>query len=256
MELVEYITNNASTFLFVLIRTGSMLMLAPVFGTPNVPLRIKTGLAIVLSLVLMSIVPPVEMPRDLIGLCLGIAGELLIGFTIGLTVRFVFAGFEFAGQVSGFQMGLGMANVYDPINSVQITVLGRLMSILSLLIFLSINGHLLVIAALKKSFETVPPYGTHLTGTLMQHILHISGNVFVTGVKIAAPVMATLLFLNTSLGIMARTVPQLNMFVIGFAVATIVGFLVMAMSMPFFQGAMVRLMHDMWWRVFRLLEVM
>ncbi|VAV85221.1 Flagellar biosynthesis protein FliR [hydrothermal vent metagenome] len=256
MDYIENIVANSPTFLFVFMRTGSIILLAPVFGTSTVPLRLKLGLVVLLSVVLFSIVPPVSMPQDLIGLTLGLGAEVAIGAVIGLAARFVFASFEFAGQVVGFQMGLGMANVYDPINSVQITVLGKLMSIMSMLVFLSINGHIMVIAALKKSFAVIPPYGFQFSGTLMEQILYMSKDVFVIGAKIATPVMGTLLLVNIGLGIGAKAVPALNMFVIGFAIAIMVGFMVIGLSIEFYQSAMVNAFQGMWWKIFKMLEVM
>jgi len=256
MEYIEHILANSSTFLFVFVRTTSIVLLAPVFGTSTIPLRVKLGLIVLLSGVLFPLIAPVPMPQDLLGLTLGIGAEVSIGAVIGLSTRFVFASFEFAGQVVGFQMGLGMANVYDPINSAQITVLGKLMSIISMLVFLSINGHIMVIAALKKSFTVIPPYGFHLSGTLMEQILDMSKGVFITGAKIAAPVMGTLLLVNIGLGVGARAVPALNMFVIGFAIAIIIGFMIIGLSIGFYQSAMVHDFQNMWWKIFKMLEVM
>ncbi len=256
MEYIDHIIANSPTFLFVFVRTGSIVLLAPVFGTSTVPLRLKLGLIVLLSVVLFSVVPPAPMPQDLVGLTVGLGAEVAIGAVIGLVARFVFASFEFAGQVVGFQMGLGMANVYDPINSAQITVLGKLMSIISMLVFLSINGHLMVIAALRKSFVVIPPYGFRFSGTLMEQIVYMSKDVFITGAKIATPVMGTLLLINIGLGIGARAVPALNMFVIGFAIAIMVGFMVIGLSMGFYQSVMTHAFQDMWWKIFKMLEVM
>jgi flagellar biosynthetic protein FliR len=256
MDFIDHILQNAPTFLFIFTRTGAIILFAPVFGTPMVPLRVKTGLVLLLSIVLFSVVPPVVLPDNFIDLTIGLFSEILIGATIGLVTRFVFASFEFAGQVVGFQMGLGMANVYDPINSVQVTVLGRLMSILSLLIFLAIDGHIMVIAALKKSFEVIPPYGFQLSGTLMEQVLYMSREVFIVGLKVASPVMGTLLLVNIGLGIGAKAVPQLNMFVIGFAIAILVGFMIIGSSVSFYQNIMTNSFQDMWWRIFKMMEVM
>jgi len=256
MEYIQHIVANSPTFLFVFVRTGSIVLLAPVFGTPTVPLRVKLGLIILLSVVLFPMVTPVAMPQTMIELTLGLGAEIAIGAVIGLVSRFVFASFEFAGQVVGFQMGLGMANVYDPINSAQITVLGKFMSIISMLVFLSINGHIMVIAALKKSFVVIPPYGFNFTGTLMEQILLMSRDVFITGTKIAAPVMGTILLVNIGLGVGARAVPQLNMFVVGFAIAIMIGFMVIGLSMEFYQAEMSRVFEDMWMKIFQMLEVM
>ncbi|MDP2690337.1 MAG: flagellar biosynthetic protein FliR, partial [Deltaproteobacteria bacterium] len=182
--------------------------------------------------------------------------EVLIGVSIGLAIRFVFVGIEFAGQLASFQMGIGMATAYDPIHGAQVTILGRMMSILSLLIFLSVNGHLMVIMALKKSFDVIPPYGFTLSPGLMESIVVFSKEIFLLAVKLAAPVIAILFFVNLAMGIMARSVPQLNMFVIGFAVTILAGFLVLALSLPVLETTVLAVFERMWEGVFSMIRVM
>lgn len=256
MDIIQYLLTNYSTFMFVFARTGGVLLMAPVFGAMNVPMQVKAGLSLLVSLLLTPLAGHVELPATMAGMVLGLAGEILIGVSLGLCIRFIFTGIEFAGQVSGFQMGIGMASAYDPMNSAQITVLGRMLNILTILIFLSINGHLMILMALGKSFEIIPPYGFHLSGALMEGIFDFSRSIFVLAVKFSAPVIAILIFVNLALGIMARTVPQLNMFVIGFAVTMMAGFIVLALSMPVFEGAVMAVFDSMWEKVFGLMRVM
>lgn len=256
MEIVQFILSNSSTFLFVLVRTSSILLTAPIFGAINVPGQVKMGLSFTIALILTPLTTFVPMPESFFSLVLSLAGEILIGSAIGLCVRFVLTGIEFAGQIASFQMGIGMASVYDPINSAQITVLGRLFSIFTILLFLSVNGHLMVIMALKKSFDSIPPYGFHLSAAFMENIVVFSKEVFILGVKFAAPVVAILLFVNVALGIMARTVPQINMFAIGFAITIVTGFIMIALSMPVFESAATLAFERMWEGIFTLIRVM
>lgn len=256
MDIAQYILANYSTFLFVLVRTGSILLAAPIFGAVNVPMQLKLGLTVLIALLLAPLTPQVALPQTMTGVVASIAGEMMIGVTIGFAIRFVLTGIEFAGQVAGFQMGIGMASAYDPINSAQITVLGKFLSILTLLIFLSVNGHLMVIMALKKSFDVIPPYGFTLSGSLMESFIAFSREIFVLAFKFSAPVVAILIFVNVALGIMARTVPQINMFVIGFAVTIMVGFLMLSLSMPFFDTAVEAAFERMWQGVYNLMRVM
>lgn len=256
MDIIQFILANSSTFLFVLIRTGAILFTAPIFGAFNVPMQVKMGLTFMIALILTPLTAFVPMPETIISLVISLAGELFIGAAIGLCVKFVFSGIEFAGQIASFQMGIGMASAYDPINSAQITVLGKMMSILMLLIFLSVNGHLMVIMALKKSFDVIPPYGFRLSATLMDSLLVFSKEIFILAVKFSAPVVAVLIFVNVAMGIMARAVPQLNMFVIGFAITITVGFIMIAISMPVFETALISVFDRMWEGVFGLMKVM
>ncbi|HBG46120.1 MAG TPA: flagellar biosynthetic protein FliR [Deltaproteobacteria bacterium] len=256
MDIAQYILANYSTFLFVLVRTGSILMAAPIFGAVNVPMQIKLGLTMLIAVLLTPLTPQVPLPQSAFALAASVGGEVLIGITIGLAIRFVLSGIEFAGQVAGFQMGIGMATVYDPLHGSQVTVLGKFLSILTLLIFLSVNGHLMVIMALKKSFDAIPPYGFNFSGELMDGFLAFSREIFVLAFKFSAPVVAILIFVNVALGIMARTVPQINMFVIGFAITIFVGFLMIAMSLPVFETAVTAVFDQMWQGVFNLMRVM
>ncbi|MBI5345199.1 MAG: flagellar biosynthetic protein FliR [Deltaproteobacteria bacterium] len=256
MDAASLILANSSTFLFVLVRTSAILMTAPVFGIFNIPMRVKAGLAFVISLLLTQMTGHVPMPSTITGLVISVGGELLVGASIGLVARFIFAGIEFAGQFASLQMGIGLASAYDPVHNAQINVLGKLLSILTLLLFLSVNGHLMVILALKKSFDVIPPYGFHLTGPFMENIVIFSKEIFILAVKFSAPVIAVLIFVNIGLGIMARTVPQLNMFAVGFAVTIPVGLIVMALSMPVFEEALLAAFDGMWEAVFELMKVM
>jgi flagellar biosynthetic protein FliR len=153
-------------------------------------------------------------------------------------------------------MGIGMSSAYDPINSARVTILGRFLSILSLLIFLSVNGHLMVILALKKTFDVIPPYGASFGGGFMESLLVFSKQIFILAVKFAAPIIAILLFVNLAMGIMSRSVPQLNMFVIGFAITIFAGFVVLALALPAFSSSLVRVFDDMWEAVFSIMRVM
>ncbi|MBI5587525.1 MAG: flagellar biosynthetic protein FliR [Deltaproteobacteria bacterium] len=256
MDIVQFILANASTFLFVLFRTGSIIFTAPIFGAVNVPMQVKMGLSALIALILTPLTGYVPMPETVLGMTVGLAGEAFIGAAIGLCMKFVFTGIEFAGQVANFQMGIGMASAYDPLNSVQVTVLGKLMSIFTLLMFLSVNGHLMIVMALKKSFEVIPPYGFHFSGALMENIIVFSREIFILAVKFSAPVIAILIFINVALGIMARTVPQLNMFVVGFAITIFAGFVMIALSMPVFETAVTAVFDRMWTGVFNLIRVM
>jgi len=256
MEFIELILKNAPAFIFVLVRTGSILLLFPFYRVVFIPMRVKAALVGIVAVALTPMVGAVALPAGVVPLALGLARELLIGFTIGLVTNFIFSGVEFAGHIMGYQMGLAMANVYDPASASQVSILGRLMGLLAMLIFLSANGHLLIIMTIKKSFDLIPPYGFHLSEGLATGVLGVSREIFVLGLRLSAPVMAVVFFLNLTLGILSKAVPQLNMFVVGFAVIIAAGFVVMLLTMPVMEGAMERALEGMWRDVYGLLRVM
>lgn len=256
MDITHYMLANYSTFIFVLVRTGAILMTAPIFGAFNIPMQLKLAFTLLLAVLLTPLAPAVDAPLTLTGVVVSLAGEVMIGAAVGLAIKFIFTGIEYAGQVASFQMGIGMASAYDPINSAQVTVLGKLLSILTLLVFLTVNGHLMVIMALKKSFDVIPPYGFTLSGSLMDRLIVFSREIFILGLKFSAPVVAILIFVNVAMGIMARTVPQLNMFAIGFAVTISVGFVMILISLPVFEDAAISVFDSMWRGVDNLLRAM
>jgi len=149
-------------------------------------MRVKLGLSVLIAFIITPLAGYVPLPQTLVMLVMGLAGELLIGITIGMSIHFVFTGIEFAGQIASFQMGLGMASAYDPLNSSQTAILGEMMSFLTLLIFLSVNGHLMIIMVLRKSFEVIPPYGFRLSGAFMENFILFSREIFILAVKFSA----------------------------------------------------------------------
>ncbi|MFQ5427409.1 MAG: flagellar biosynthetic protein FliR [Thermodesulfobacteriota bacterium] len=256
MDFVEMLLKNAPAFIFVLGRTASILLLFPFYRFVFIPVSVKMALVGILSIIMVPLVGSVPMPAGVLELALGLVRELLIGFTIGLATNFIFTGVEFAGHIMGYQMGLAMANVFDPASASQISILGRLTGLIAMLVFLMANGHLLIIMTIKKSFEIIPPYGFHLSEPLGDGVLTLSKEIFIIGIKLAAPVMAVVFFLNLTLGILSKAVPQLNMFVVGFAIIIAAGFVVMFLTLPLMQGAMEKAFDGMWQSVFGLVRVM
>ncbi|MFQ5479821.1 MAG: flagellar biosynthetic protein FliR [Thermodesulfobacteriota bacterium] len=256
MDFVDMLLKNAPAFIFVLARTSSILLLFPFYRFVFIPMRVKMALVGIIAITLVPFVGAVPMPAGVLELALGLGREILIGFTIGLTTNFIFTGVEFAGHIMGYQMGLAMANVYDPASAAQISILGRLTGLMAMLVFLSANGHLLIIMTIKKSFDIIPPYGFHLSEGLGEGVLTLSREIFTIGIRLAAPVMAVVFFLNLTLGILSKAVPQLNMFVVGFAIIIAAGFVVLLLTLPSMQGAMDKAFAGMWQGVYGLLRVM
>jgi len=256
MDFMDILLKSAPAFLFVLARTGSIIFLFPFYRFVFFPMSVKIALVAMLSIILVPLVGVVPLPTGVVPLALGLGRELLIGFTIGLATNFIFTGVEFAGHIMGYQMGLAMANVYDPSRAAQVSIIGRLLGLMAMLAFLSANGHLLIIMTIKKSFDIIPPYGFHFSEALGEGVFGLSREIFVIGLRLAAPVMAVVFFLNLTLGILSKAVPQLNMFVVGFAIVIAAGFFVLFLTLPILEGGMEKVLEVMWQNVFGLLRVM
>ncbi len=168
-------------------------------------------------------------------LAIVILSELAVGFLMGFAVVVLFSAVQFAGHLIGLQMGLAVANVVDPMSAGQISVVGEFYNLLSLLIFIMINGHHYVIDALLRSFERVPLGGAVFSPELSGFIVNLTAMVFILAIKLSAPVIITLLILNAVLGILSRTVPQMNVFIVGFPLSIGVGIVMIGVSLPIFK---------------------
>lgn len=221
------------SFMVILIRLGGLLAAWPILGSTVIPLQIKTGLILMLALVIFPIIHLPPLPTDPLKLSAGMASEFLVGLVIGLAVRFVFAGIELAGELIGSQMGLSMIQLFDPLTAHQVPVISQFQTILASLIFLALNIHVVVVRVVAESFQLIPPFGAHLSAPLFDEVLRLSQGLFVLAVRLSAPVLAVVLLVNLGLAIMGRSVSQLNVFVTSFPLTIAAGLFVMGMSLPY-----------------------
>ncbi len=227
----------AEAFILVLIRISAIMALIPVFGDAPIPVMLKAGLSLLIALLIFPLVKSGIAPFSGAGLpafILKIAGELFIGISISLTARFIFAGIQLAGELLGFQMGFSMASVVDPTSEIQVTIVTEFMYMASLLLFLAVNAHHIFISAIAESYQAISPVSSWQTGNLLSVMLRLSQEVFSIAIKISAPIMAVLLFTSVALGVVARTVPQMNIFIVSFPLQISVGLLFLGMTAPIF----------------------
>ncbi len=224
-------------FLLVFIRISALLSVAPILGSQVVPVRIKVFLALFMSIVFL---PMIKTDQRLASLTLSSMApraikEALLGLFLGFNSKFIFEGFQFAGRLISTQMGLGMANLIDPDSGAPVTALGNIYSMVAIVLFLSLNGHHLVIEALYKSFDISSVTDLSLVNPAAQtKMLTMFNDLFVIGIKLAAPSMAALFLIEVCMGIMARIVPQMNIFFIGLPVRLGIGLFIVIASLPVF----------------------
>lgn len=245
-------------FLMILFRVSSFLFLAPLFGSPNLPAILKIGLAFALALVFAPILPPPQEHLLAAGpaLLLPLGRELLLGAAMALAVKLIFAGVELAGQFVGYQMGFSVVNLIDPQTSEQVSIIGQFQNFLALMIFLAIDGHHLLIRALMRSFDLVAPLEAHFSNGLVSTLVSLSSQLFVLAVKISAPAMVALFLANLALGLMARMVPQMNVFMVNVPLTIALGLLVIGLSLPFFAQLLVETIHQLEGDLYQLLRAM
>lgn len=222
-------------FLLVLARLGGLVVAAPLFGHLLVPLRVRAGMALLFAAALSPLIPPVTtVPTSLWQLGAAIASEAALGTLMGVVAQLVFAGVQLGGQIAGMQMGFGMANLIDPAAHSHVTVVAEWQQLIALLVFLLLDVHHVLLRAVLESFRVAPPGGLPLLGGVaLRDAVGLAGEVFVIGVRLSAPVLLVILLTNGAMGVLARTVPQLNVFVVGFPVNVGVGLLVLGAALPF-----------------------
>lgn len=235
-----------AAFLWPLSRILAMVATAPILGNPSIPVKVKLGLAIMITILVMPVVekslPQID-PASGIGLII-LLQQVLIGVAIGFVMRIVFVAVETAGELIGLQMGLGFAIFFDPQNSGQIDIIGRFLGVIASLAFLAMDGHLMMIALISQSFSTLPVGSDGITNVTFTTLANWGGEIFKSGLQLSLPVLTALLITNLALGILTRVAPQLNIFAVGFPLTLTIGLFVLAFSMPFYAPILEYLVHD------------
>jgi flagellar biosynthesis protein FliR len=237
MSLPFLSAEHIEAFILILLRVSAIIVTIPVLSETGIPVQIKAGLSLLISLIIFPLVlPKIPQPANyhVLILMYRMAGEVMIGVIIGYAARFVFAGIQIAGDMIGFQMGLSVANVIDPMTSEQVSTITELQYLIAMLVFLTVDAHHIFFSAIVQSYSVLNPLTFHFSGQLMQAIFDFSQEMFVVAVKLGAPLMAVMLFTNVGLGIIARTVPQMNIFIVGFPLQISVGLIFLGLTAPLF----------------------
>ena len=236
MGILELSPIEYEKFLFVMLRVGALLMFIPILGSGQVPSRIKIGFILFVSIAIFPMVrsTPMHDPKGLFELVVCLFSEITIGLAVAYSARLMFTAVQIAGTVVDFQMGFGVVNVIDPQTETQVSITAQFQNILAILIFLAADAHHIIIGAIVESFFLINPSQINFSTFTPEIILILFKATFVTAVKIAAPIMAILFFISVGLGLVARTVPQMNVFIVGFPLQIGVGLLMVGLSMSFF----------------------
>lgn len=233
MSLLQLSALEFEKFLLIALRVGGIMIVAPIFGHRNVPVMIKVGLIILISIILVPTVKaPVDMPPELWALAGILIKEVFAGLTVGFTSLLLFMAVQFAGNIIGLQMGFGIVNVIDPNSQTQVPLIGQFQFLLAMLIFLSLDGHHLIISAVAGSFNLIPLGKITFTNMTTEIVVRAAVDTIALAIKLGAPCIVTLFLLDVSLGIVARTVPQMNIFIVGFPLKISVGLFMLGASMP------------------------
>ena len=234
-------------FLFVFFRVGALILFVPVLGSRQVPVSMKIGLILFTSIVIFPLVQarPLPEPQGIFDLAVFLLSDVTIGLGIAYITRLIFAAVQIAGTVVDFQMGFGVVNVIDPQTDTQVSVTAQFHNIVAVLIFLAVDAHHFILQAIVESFFIINPAEINFSSLTPEYMLYLFSGTFTTAVKIAAPIMAILFFLSVGLGLVARTVPQMNVFIVGFPLQIGVGLLMVGLSISFFSMLVQQQMYEL-----------
>jgi flagellar biosynthetic protein FliR len=233
MDLQLIPVHQFQTFLICTARVAGFIGAIPVYFGSQTPARIKAALVFAISLVLFPVLSPAlpEVSFQPISFLLFTINETLLGLILGLISRLIFTTVEFGGTIIGYQMGFAAANVFDPQNQNQVSLISQFQNVFAILIFLALDGHHIFIKIAVKSYQLLPPGHLDLSGEAIPYLMELTSRMFSLGVQFSAPVLAVLLLSGLILGILARVFPQLNVFLLSFPLNIGISFVVIALTL-------------------------
>ncbi|PYG89835.1 flagellar biosynthetic protein FliR [Ruminiclostridium sufflavum DSM 19573] len=227
--------NSLELFLLVFVRMTGLFVIAPIFGR-NMPAYLKIGIAFTTAVLMTSVikVDNIIATDSYLLYAFYVIKEFLVGVVIGFVAYALFTSIYIAGQIIDMQIGFGMVNVFDPISNIQVPITANLYYMMAMLIFLATNGHHLLIKALYQSFTLVPIGSAGVGPDMTENIIEVFRKMFSIGFKIAAPILAAILIADVVLGIISKTIPQMNVFVLGMPLKILVGLIIIMITIPAF----------------------
>lgn len=223
-------------FMLVLSRVAGIFAALPVFGGHSLPVRIKAVIIFLITLICLpnlSVAHP-QVPSDAFTLALLAFSEIMIGLTLAFITQIIFAAVEFSGQIIGMQMGFTISSIIDPTRGTQTQIMSVVQTLFATLLFLSLNIHHQFIRAIMDSFRVIPLGGWHISGPLVNFLVMRTADIFIIGVRLAAPVMVALLLTSVAMGVMARAFPQMNVFMISMPLNIGLGLTILGATLTIF----------------------
>lgn len=258
-NILAYNPQSYFFFFLILLRIGGIFVTAPVLSSENVPTTLRIYLAVICSLILFSVLPQTNVRLDQLNTVdyfLLAFKELLIGLLMGFVPRVMFAAVDFAGTLTGFLMGLSIANVVDPQTDVQVSIIASFEGLLATLLFIVVDGHHIFFEVMTLSYQEIPVGGFLVGGTKVEFLLRITADIFIIGLKLGSPLIISLLLANVIMGFMARSIPQMNVFIVGFPFTIGLGFILLIMGMPHLIRAMSQLFESVGQQIITLIKIM
>lgn len=247
------------TFLFILARIAGVFIQAPLFSSRSFPAPAKTAFAVWLAIILWFVTPvSPALPTGIFSFLLVLAAEVALGFIIGFICNIIFIAVQSAGEIIDLQMGLSVATALDPIFGAVISVIGRLTFFIALIVFITLDGHHLILSAFHQSFNVLPAgkAANFAAPGLATQMLNLGGMLWMTAIKLAAPTILLIFLSDFTFGIVSRVAPQVNVFMLGFQVKPLLGLFGILMTMPFLVKYVNKLVEIMGEQLVQLLAIL
>lgn len=238
--LVGAMTAKIEIFLFVLVRMSALFIISPIFGRKNMPQIFKIGFSCLTALILVNVVSlPMNINTNSIyDFTMVIIKEFVAGLIIGYIGYLVLTAIYLAGQMIDTQIGLGIVSVIDPTSNMQVPVTANFYYTLAMVLFLTMNGHHMLISAVTDSYKVIPIGAMVYDKLVLDQIVQLMITIFIIAFKIAAPIIAVALICDVALGILSRTMPQMNIFFVGMPLKIFIGFATIMITIPAFMMIM------------------
>ena len=237
IDFFDIFQGQAAAFLLVLTRASGIFFISPFLGSMNISAKVRAGVAIAVAVIIFPVVVKesvVQAPATVLLFAFTVAKEMFIGWLIGLVGYITLSAVNLAGKVMDMQVGFAMVNMMDPTTQQQTGLIGNFLYNLTIIYFLITNGHHVILSALAESFRVIPLDSMVWNTSLPQFINDLTAAVFLNGMKIAMPVTFAILLTNVGLGVLARTMPQMNIFVVGIPLQLTIGTGMLSMILPFY----------------------
>ena len=228
------------SFFLIMVRVSVILFMFPFFSAKVIPLLCKAGLAFIISIILLPVVGSgmPAFPATVWELAQMILGEFAIGVILGLLVQLFFEGVRMMGQLVGFQTGFAVTNIIDPQNGIQVSIFSNMAYLVAVVLFLLLEGHHILITALKESFEILRVGQVGLNSQIFEKLIPLLGRMFSIAIKIGAPAIAALLFTKVAFGLITKMMPQMNIMIVAFPVQIVIGLVFFGISLNVLLGVM------------------
>lgn len=234
--------------LLIFMRMSGCILFSPIFGRRNIPVVIKIGLSLMLSVFTYNLVPVQHLAiSSFLVFFVELLKELMVGFIVGYVIQLFLSVILMSGETMDMQIGISMSKIYDPSSNISMPLTGSLMNAMFILIFFASNSHLTLIQVFVKLCTLVPYGSLNFQPELMSNLLSLFSLILIYSVKMSLPVLAAELITEIAVGIVMRAVPQIDVFTINIQMKVIIGFLMIFLLVPAFSAfleRMISLMFD------------